>query len=208
MYGNSRPRIATICDQVVNKSGLHPFHQTAVVDASRHQAPSSKIADTEEPHHENRQLHERRHHQPSNSRPLNIPLSLPPLRKEILAMFSRQVLRAARVAAPQRAVTLRAAPVRSFAAATAADSQPPIAVFGLDGTYASALVCTNPPTYRCNILNWTVFGTAWPSIEAVTSPCRNNLSFEHERLTHLASISTLPPPNPPASIPPPRPSAP
>ncbi|OAQ69144.1 ATP synthase subunit 5 [Pochonia chlamydosporia 170] len=54
-------------------------------------------------------------------------------------MFSRQVLRAARVAAPQRAVTLRAAPVRSFAAATAADSQPPIAVFGLDGTYASAL---------------------------------------------------------------------
>ncbi|EFY91018.1 ATP synthase F0 subcomplex subunit OSCP atp5 [Metarhizium acridum] len=54
-------------------------------------------------------------------------------------MLSRQVFRAARAAAPQRAVTLRAAPVRSFAAAAAADSQPPIAVFGLDGTYASAL---------------------------------------------------------------------
>jgi hypothetical protein len=55
-------------------------------------------------------------------------------------MLSRQVLRAARAAAPQRAVTLRALPVRSFAAAASTDSQPPISVFGLDGTYASALV--------------------------------------------------------------------
>ncbi|QPH06206.1 ATP synthase F0 subcomplex subunit OSCP atp5 [Epichloe festucae Fl1] len=56
-------------------------------------------------------------------------------------MFSRQVFRTVRAAAPQRAVTLRATPVRSFAAAAAAstESQPPIAVFGLDGTYASAL---------------------------------------------------------------------
>lgn len=61
-------------------------------------------------------------------------------------MLSRQVFRAARAAAPQRAVTLRAAPVRSFAAAATADSQPPIAVFGLDGTYASALVCDMPPS--------------------------------------------------------------
>lgn len=52
-------------------------------------------------------------------------------------MFSRQVLRAARVAAPQRFV---AAPVRTFAAAAAADGKPPVQVFGVDGTYASALV--------------------------------------------------------------------
>ncbi|KAG6005321.1 hypothetical protein E4U21_000236 [Claviceps maximensis] len=58
----------------------------------------------------------------------------------ILTMFSRQVSRTVRAAAPQRAVTLRATPVRSFAAtASSANSQPPIAVFGLDGTYASAL---------------------------------------------------------------------
>ncbi|KAG5984207.1 ATP synthase F0 subcomplex subunit OSCP atp5 [Claviceps digitariae] len=56
-------------------------------------------------------------------------------------MFSRQAFRAVRAAAPQQAVGLRATPARSFAAAAAgaAESQPPIAVFGLDGTYASAL---------------------------------------------------------------------
>ena len=59
------------------------------------------------------------------------------------AMFSRQVFRTVRAAGPQRAVTLRATPVRSFAAAAADNTQPPIAVFGLDGTYASALVRLN-----------------------------------------------------------------
>ncbi|KAF5255587.1 hypothetical protein FOXYS1_13986, partial [Fusarium oxysporum] len=54
-------------------------------------------------------------------------------------MFSRQVLRAARVAAPQRALALRAAPVRSFAAAASTEVKPPISVFGVDGTYATAL---------------------------------------------------------------------
>lgn len=58
-------------------------------------------------------------------------------------MFSRQVLRSARAAAPQRAITLRAAPVRSFAAA-ANEGQPPVTVFGVDGTYASALVRARP----------------------------------------------------------------
>jgi F-type H+-transporting ATPase subunit O len=53
-------------------------------------------------------------------------------------MFSRQIVRSVRAAAPQRA--LRAAnPVRTYAAAASADAQPPIAVFGLDGTYATAL---------------------------------------------------------------------
>ncbi|KAG6299707.1 ATP synthase F0 subcomplex subunit OSCP atp5 [Claviceps aff. purpurea] len=53
-------------------------------------------------------------------------------------MLSRQVFRTVRAAAPQRAVALRT-PVRSFAAAATTNSQPPIAVFGLDGIYASAL---------------------------------------------------------------------
>ncbi|KAG6013748.1 hypothetical protein E4U41_005002, partial [Claviceps citrina] len=61
--------------------------------------------------------------------------------------FSRQASRAAvRAASAPGAVTVRAASARSFAAAApapgssaAGGSQPPIAVFGLDGTYASAL---------------------------------------------------------------------
>ncbi|KAI9158418.1 ATP synthase subunit 5 [Paramyrothecium foliicola] len=58
-------------------------------------------------------------------------------------MFSRQIVRSVRAAAPQRAFALRAAanPVRTYAAAAAAgsDATPPVAVFGLDGTYATAL---------------------------------------------------------------------
>lgn len=51
-------------------------------------------------------------------------------------MFSRQAIRSVRAVAPQRALAFRA-PVRTYAAA--ADAQPPVAVFGVDGTYASAL---------------------------------------------------------------------
>ncbi|KAM3528150.1 hypothetical protein NHJ13051_002576 [Beauveria bassiana] len=59
-------------------------------------------------------------------------------------MFSRQVLRAARVAAPRRLVAaprrlVAASPVRTFAAAAANDVKPPVQVFGVDGTYATAL---------------------------------------------------------------------
>lgn len=57
-------------------------------------------------------------------------------------MFSRQIVRSVRAAAPQRAFAIRATtPVRTYAAAAnaAADAQPPVAVFGLDGTYATAL---------------------------------------------------------------------
>ncbi|KAL6881474.1 ATP synthase delta subunit domain-containing protein [Trichoderma novae-zelandiae] len=53
-------------------------------------------------------------------------------------MLSRQVFRSLRAAAPQRAAALRA-PVRTFAAAASSDVKAPIAVFGLDGTYATAL---------------------------------------------------------------------
>lgn len=54
-------------------------------------------------------------------------------------MFARQALRTVRAAAPQRALALRAAPVRTFAAAASNEGQPPVTVFGVDGTYASAL---------------------------------------------------------------------
>ncbi|KAI0402124.1 OSCP-domain-containing protein [Xylaria palmicola] len=53
-------------------------------------------------------------------------------------MLSRQALRTLRAAAPQR--TLAQSSVRSYAAAAAAqDVKPPISVYGLDGTYATAL---------------------------------------------------------------------
>ncbi|KAI1083807.1 putative oligomycin sensitivity conferring protein [Whalleya microplaca] len=56
------------------------------------------------------------------------------------AMLSRQAIRSIRAAAPQR--TLARIPARSFAAAAPTTTQyvkPPVAVFGLDGTYATAL---------------------------------------------------------------------
>ncbi|KAH8178166.1 ATP synthase delta (OSCP) subunit domain-containing protein [Sarocladium implicatum] len=52
-------------------------------------------------------------------------------------MFSRQAIRSVRAIAPQRALAFQAMPARTYAAA--AEAQPPVAVFGIDGTYASAL---------------------------------------------------------------------
>ncbi|KAK8093794.1 hypothetical protein PG997_000479 [Apiospora hydei] len=52
-------------------------------------------------------------------------------------MFSRTAFRAVRAAAPQR--TIARIPARSYAAAAAQEVRPPVAVYGLDGTYASAL---------------------------------------------------------------------
>ncbi|KAF4123863.1 F-type H+-transporting ATPase subunit O [Geosmithia morbida] len=56
-------------------------------------------------------------------------------------MLSRQAFRSVRAVAPQRVMAMGAVPVRTFAAAAGADAQvkPPVAVFGLDGTYATAL---------------------------------------------------------------------
>ncbi|KAI9901781.1 hypothetical protein N3K66_003598 [Trichothecium roseum] len=57
-------------------------------------------------------------------------------------MFSRQVVRSARAAAlPQRAAAAASLrmPARTYAAAASADVKAPKAVFGLDGTYATAL---------------------------------------------------------------------
>jgi F-type H+-transporting ATPase subunit O len=60
-------------------------------------------------------------------------------------MFSsRALLRATRAPATQRLVAPRAAlapsQIRNYAAPAAVDSKPPIALYGLDGTYATALV--------------------------------------------------------------------
>jgi hypothetical protein len=63
-----------------------------------------------------------------------------------VTMFSRQaLLRSARTAAPQRAILGQ---TRAFAAPAASSErvQPPVALFGLDGTYATALV--RPPPDR------------------------------------------------------------
>lgn len=57
-------------------------------------------------------------------------------------MLSRQVFRSIRAVGAQRAVAVRAVPARTYAAAatSGSDGQPPISLFGLDGTYATALV--------------------------------------------------------------------
>ncbi|GAW13180.1 hypothetical protein ANO14919_025600 [Xylariales sp. No.14919] len=52
-------------------------------------------------------------------------------------MLSRQALRSLRAAAPQR--TFARSSVRSYAAPATQDVKPPISVYGLDGTYATAL---------------------------------------------------------------------
>jgi len=58
-------------------------------------------------------------------------------------MFSsRAILRATRAAAPSRIAVSRAAAtsqIRSYATPSTQDSKPPVALYGLDGTYASAL---------------------------------------------------------------------
>ncbi|KAI1820956.1 OSCP-domain-containing protein [Xylaria intraflava] len=52
-------------------------------------------------------------------------------------MLSRQAFRSLRAAAPQR--TFARPSVRSYAAAATQDVKPPISVYGVDGTYATAL---------------------------------------------------------------------
>ncbi|EXF80987.1 ATP synthase F1 [Colletotrichum fioriniae PJ7] len=55
-------------------------------------------------------------------------------------MFSRQAVRTLRAAAPASRLVARAPAVRTYAAAAATEAvKPPVAVFGLDGTYATAL---------------------------------------------------------------------
>lgn len=57
-------------------------------------------------------------------------------------LSGRFAARAARAAAPRAPI----APVRTYAAAaSSASTKPPVALFGVDGTYASALVCSPHP---------------------------------------------------------------
>jgi F-type H+-transporting ATPase subunit O len=59
-------------------------------------------------------------------------------------MFSSRALTTAfRAATPRAPIAARVAATRSYAAAAApssAQTKPPVALFGIDGTYASALV--------------------------------------------------------------------
>lgn len=59
-------------------------------------------------------------------------------------MFSSRALTsAARIAAPRTPIATRVAATRAYAQAAAPSSsqtKPPVALFGIDGTYASALV--------------------------------------------------------------------
>lgn len=110
--------------------------KSGCLTAPRHQHP--KIAESNNLEHRKpgSSTASRTHHPPS--RPPPSPIRPP---EPAAAMFSRQVLRSVRAAAPQRALALRAAPVRSFAAAAApTEVKAPVAVFGVDGTYATALV--------------------------------------------------------------------
>lgn len=92
-------------------------------------------------------------------------------------MFSRQVIRTVRAAAPQRAAALRAAvPVRSFAAAATSEVKPPVSVFGVDGTYATALYTAAVKTSSLD-----------PTAAALT-----NLGALLEKDTKLAAILSAP----------------
>lgn len=98
---------------------------------------------------------------------------IPPLTHPLAsAMLSRQALRSLRAAAPQR--TIARSTVRSYAAA--ADTQnvkPPISLYGLDGTYATALVrYIHPhPSPRLNCSTGCPRFTPW-SIGARQPVCR------------------------------------
>lgn len=92
-------------------------------------------------------------------------------------MFSRQVLRTVRAAAPQRAAALRVAvPVRSFAAAATSEVKPPVSVFGVDGTYATALYTAAVKTSSLD----------------PTATALSNLGALFEKDTKLAAILSTP----------------
>lgn len=59
-------------------------------------------------------------------------------------LSSRAVLRAARAPASRAIVAAPSSLSRSYATPAAVDAKPPKALYGLDGTYASALVCLIP----------------------------------------------------------------
>ncbi|KAB5582520.1 mitochondrial ATP synthase subunit 5-like protein [Coniochaeta sp. 2T2.1] len=93
-------------------------------------------------------------------------------------MLSRQVLRAARTAAPRQSAVL--SQTRSFASpASGADKiKPPVAVYGLDGTYATAL-------YTAAVKTSTLDSTA----KALAT--LNNIVTKDAKLTTILHAPTL-----------------
>ena len=86
----------------------------------------------------------------SGSQTFEVPITAP---NPTVTMFSRQaVLRTARAAAPQRTI---ASQIRTFAAPASSEKvKAPIALFGLDGTYATALVIRLPRPIYIQLGTW------------------------------------------------------
>lgn len=70
----------------------------------------------------------------------------------MFAVRSAAVARSAAVSMAPRAAVVSL--VRTYATAGSADVKPPVALFGLDGTYASALVCTSFVTIANSLSGW------------------------------------------------------
>jgi hypothetical protein len=141
----------------------------------------------------------------------SIPSTDPP--PPIAAMLSRQALaRSVRAAAPTRALAAeslgRSTPSRFYAAAAAAssaDGKPPVAVFGLDGTYATALVRPSHPRKQVVVALWRPIGADRSSRDLC---CPAFSSFAADKFADMRYFafrySTRPPPSPRASSPRPR----
>jgi len=74
----------------------------------------------------------------STSRLLHQPPSPATSLPSITMLSSRVAAQAARLSAPRASMAVRTPLIRTYA--TAADTKPPIPMYGVDGTYASALV--------------------------------------------------------------------
>ena len=111
---------------------------------------------------------------------------IPPLSSYTFRMLSRQsLLRAARTAAPRQSAIL--SQTRSFAspASTSDKVKPPVAVYGLDGTYATALV-RYPPTSPARWLYRRLIGSSMPSFSS------DPPHLPIKSLVHLGKTNTLP----------------
>lgn len=98
-------------------------------------------------------------------------------------------------------------------ATPAQDSRPPVALFGVDGTYATALVCIRPFARYSSSLVEIFRDTVLPR-PLPLPPLRQSRSWTSQEQTHpdITTIltvtlhSTPPPPSPLLSTRPPRPS--
>jgi hypothetical protein len=70
-----------------------------------------------------------------------------------IMLSGRAILSATRAAAPSRVIgprVLASSQIRSYATPATADVRPPVALYGLDGTYATALVRSYLPVIYCS----------------------------------------------------------